>query len=371
VSAFWGRAATGRGLGRRRVLVAVLLAACALAIRAEARDIREDLEAPVNPRSGIPCPSPELYSPLRPDPAHGPTVVGLDMVFMDISRLDDVEQTLTADVYVILRWRDARLADPARGDGAAVCPDPGNALWMPLVEPENLRSRQVFYDRRFLVDADGTVTLARRFLIEVANALDLHEFPFDRHPFRITLWPVLSGTEEVVFHPLRRQPRVNPGRSVLGWDVGVPTAGTETADRFGRGRFSRYDVVIELTRQWHFYALKLGVPLLLIVLMAYSVYFIPPANIAQQVAVGMTSMLTLIAYMLALGGSLPRISYLTRADRLFVGCAILVFLGLVKAILTAIWVDAKAHAVVGRVDRLGRWLYPTALLLVTVAALAL
>jgi len=71
--------------------------------------------------------------------------------------------------------------------------------------------------------------------------------------------------------------------------------------------------------------------------MAYGVYYLPPGATAQQVALGMTSMLTLIAYMLALGSSLPKISYLTRADRLFVGCALVVFLGLFKAVLTAVW----------------------------------
>jgi hypothetical protein len=125
-----------------------------------------------------------------------------------------------------------------------------------------------------------------------------------------------------------------------------------------------------MTRHWGYFAWKLGVPLLLIVLMAYTVYFIPPTGVAQQVGVGMTSMLTLIAYMLALGGSLPKISYLTRADRLFVGCAVLVFLGLLKAILTTVWVAKDAKDTIRRVDRLGRWFYPVALLGILLIGLA-
>jgi len=123
-----------------------------------------------------------------------------------------------------------------------------------------------------------------------------------------------------------------------------------------------------MVRDWGYYAWKLGVPLLLIVLMAYGVYFLPAAATAQQVALGMTSMLTLIAYMLALGGSLPKISYLTRADRLFVGCAIVVFLGVFKAVLSAVWVEWGTKDVVRRVDRMGKVFYPVAVLLIVMVA---
>lgn len=352
--------------------LALGLACWALGARAEAQDVRQYLDAPINPRSGVACPSPDLYSPLRPDPAGVPTIVGLTMMFQDISRLNDTEQTMTADVYVLARWRDPRLADPARGEGSADCPVPGKQLWMPALEPENLRSRQQFYEPRFLVDANGTLTLGRRMLVEVANSLDLHEFPFDRHQFRITLWPTVSRADEVSFYPLSRGLTVTSRPSVLGWYVSAPAASVVESDRLGRlGVFSRYDVVIGMTRDWGFYAWKLGVPLLLIVLMAYTVYFIPPAGVAQQVAVGMTSMLTLVAYMLALGSSLPKISYLTRADRLFVGCAVLVFLGLLKAIFTIVWVNKDAKDLVRLVDLWGRRLYPLALLLVVLAALVL
>jgi hypothetical protein len=75
--------------------------------------------------------------------------------------------------------------------------------------------------------------------------------------------------------------------------------------------------------------------------------------------------------MLALGSSLPKISYLTRADRLFVGCAFLVFVGLLKAVLTTGWVHREAKETIRHVDQLGRWLYPIALLVVVAGALLL
>jgi hypothetical protein len=121
-------------------------------------------------------------------------------------------------------------------------------------------------------------------------------------------------------------------------------------------------VELPLERDWSYHTWKLGVPLVLIVLMAYGVYFLPATAVPQQIGLGTTAMLTLIAYMLTLGSTLPRISYLTRADRFFVGSAILVFLGLVKAVAAAAAGQGPRAQVLERVNRWGRWAFPLAML---------
>jgi len=334
-----------------------------------AQDLAADLEREVAPRSGLACPSPASYSLTRPDPAGTPTQVGLGIIFQDIAQLSDVDQTLDADVYVITRWRDPRLADPARGDASAECPVPEGALWMPALEPENIRSRQSFYAPRFLVDASGVITHSRRLWVKVADPLDLHDFPFDRHRWSVTVWPVVSRAEELVLRPLPSLVRMNDRLSIQGWRVGVPRAEAGTSARLARpGVFARVDVRMDLQRNWGFYAWKLGLPLVLIVLMAYGVYFIPASAVNQQIGLSTTSMLTLIAYMLALGSSLPRISYLTRADRFFIGSALLVFLGLAKAIMT-VALGGQDSAVIGGLNRWGRWAYPAGTLINFLCAL--
>lgn len=344
----------------------VLAAVCILVLlcgNLAAQDVVQELDAPINPQSGIPCPSPDQYSLLRPDPQGVPTTVGLGLFLQDISALDDVEQTMTADVYVVVRWKDQRLADPARGEGSADCPVPSGTLWLPSIEPENLRSRDVFYSPRFLVNAQGVITYIQRQLVQASYPLDFRNFPLDHHLWKFTLWPTLSKTDEIRFHSLDNAIRRNESISLQGWTVGDPFGEVSEGERSGRvGQYARLDVVVDLERDWGYYAWKLGLPLTLIVLMAYCVYYIPSSATAQQIGVGMTSMLTLIAYMLALGSSLPKIAYLTRADRFFVGSAVLVFFGLLKGVLAAAWQQDRGSKAVDRLDRLGRWLFPVAML---------
>jgi Neurotransmitter-gated ion-channel ligand binding domain/Neurotransmitter-gated ion-channel transmembrane region len=326
-------------------------------------DVTADLDREVAPRSGAACPDERAYSLARPDPPATPTVVGVGVYLQDVASLNDVEQTLDIDVYVITRWRDSRLADAARGDGSVECPVPAGRLWMPALEPENLRGRQLFYPDRFLIDERGVVTLGRRSWAKVAYPLDFRDFPLDTHEWTFTIWPVVSRSDEMVFHPITRVTGVADRLSIQGWRVGTPRAAASTTTRNIRaGTYARFDVTLDVTRDWAYYGWKLGLPLTLIVLMAYGVYFIPASAGPQQMALGMTAMLTLIAYMLTLGNTLPRISYLTRADWFFVGSAVLVFVGLMKAVMTlALAQGPKAH-LIARADRWGRVLYPFAML---------
>ncbi len=343
------------------VLVAVALPAAA---DGEAPpDLVKQLQREILTSAAAKCPDAAAYSLTRPDAAAGPTVVGLGAFFQDLVALNDADQTLDMDVYVLARWRDPRLADASRGNASADCPLPSGRVWMPQLEPDRLRSRQALYAERFLVDGDGIATLVRRLWAKVSYPLDLHDFPLDRHRWAMTIWPIESRTDELIFQPLDRFSGRSKRLSLQGWQVGMPRVEASTAARDQRsGTFARFDVVLDLTRDWSYYVWKLGFPLTLIVLMAYGVYYIPPGAAIPQITLGTTSMLTLIAYMLTLGNTLPRISYLTRADRFFAGSALLVFVGLLKAIAALALAQGPKAGLIARVDRWGRWLYPVAVL---------
>jgi len=338
---------------------------------AAASDLAAQLQREIVPSGAAKCPDAAVYSLARPD-STGPTLVGIGVFYQDLVAINDVEQTLDMDVYLMARWRDARLADPSRGVTSADCPVPAGKLWMPLLEPDRLRSRQMFYPDRFLVDGDGVVTVLRRLWTKVSYPLDLHEFPFDRHQWTRTIWPVESRDDEMTFVPLDRMSGRSERLSIQGWRVGAARMQAGSGTRGGRaGTFARLDAIVEVSRDWSYYAWKLGLPLTLIVLMAYGVYYIPASAVPQQIGLGTTSMLTMIAYMLTLNATLPRISYLTRADRFFVGSAMLVFLGLAKAVLTLALAQGPNAGLIARIDRTGRWAYPVAVVVNFVAALVI
>ena len=85
-------------------------------------------------------------------------------------------------------------------------------------------------------------------------------------------------------------------------------------------------------RRAEYFIVKVIIPLVLIVMMSWVVFWIDPKEAGSQIGVSMTAMLTLIAYRFAVGTSLPKVSYLTRLDYFILTATILVFASLIEAI---------------------------------------
>jgi hypothetical protein len=311
-----------------------------------------------------PCPTPDQYSLVRPDPPGVVTRVEVGVVFNDVFEIKDVEQLFTADVYIALRWRDARLADPSRGTAVASCKLPEDQVWMPALDPRNVREVERNFRDITLIDAEGTITHVQRVQISTVTPLDLSDFPFDHQTLTIAVDSFL-GVQEVelaVWEDILG--RVGEF-SVAGWNLGEPRA--EVVQRYGQVRRINYSsllVQIPAEREMGFYVRKLIIPLALIVFMAWAIFWIPPSQIAPQMGVGATSMLTLIAYHFAMGGILPPVSYLTRVDHFMLWSLILVFLALMEAVATAALVNFGKESLVHKMDLVCRMGYPVAFLLI-------
>ncbi len=51
----------------------------------------------------------------RPESGNGPTQVSVGIWIVDINNIDSAQQNFTADIAIVLRWKDARLAHTGTG----------------------------------------------------------------------------------------------------------------------------------------------------------------------------------------------------------------------------------------------------------------
>ena len=308
------------------------------------------------------CPGPDQLSLERPLSSEGATRVSVGVFVVDLVALDDVNQSFTADLTLILQWLDPRLADPARGASLSICTLATAQVWRPVVQFEGVRRFEKHYEDVTGIDAGGTVTHAQRMTLDIAVPLDLRDFPFDRHMLAIEVRPVFSGVDEVALAVLPELTGVDEGVSLTGWTLGSPTATIETrhAPRIQVDQ-ALFRVQIEAAREAGFYVWKTIVPLTLIIFMSWAVFWVDPQQIGPQIGLAATSMLTLIAFQFAFVGLLPRISYLTRADRFILSSSALVFLALVEAVTASTLARQGRAELADRLDRGSRWVFPLAL----------
>jgi hypothetical protein len=126
--------------------------------------------------------------------------------------------------------------------------------------------------------------------------------------------------------------------------------------------------VLTAQRLTSYYTWQQLLPLLLVVMMTWVVFWIPLEFVPPRVGLAATSMLTLIAYRFAMSSVLPPIAYLTRLDVFMIGSSILVFCALAIAVAATYIEHRHNPELAERVNRAARWLSPLGLLLVSAYA---
>jgi hypothetical protein len=118
----------------------------------------------------------------------------------------------------------------------------------------------------------------------------------------------------------------------------------------------------EIRRKLGYYIWKVIIPLAMVVMMSWVVFWLDPKQAGPQIGIAATAILTLIAYRFTLGFLVPRLSYLTRLDIFITGSSLLVFLALVEALVTVSTAENRP-ALSRRLDVSSRWLFPAAFVL--------
>jgi hypothetical protein len=311
----------------------------------------------------------------RPNADSGPTQVSVAIWIVDINSIDSAQQSFGADVFIGLRWRDPRLAHT----GTGVAHYALGQIWNPrtfIVNETNSVTHRL--PESVEADPDGTVVYRQRFVGSFTQALLLRSFPFDKQAFRVHLAALKYNPGEVNFVPDQKWLDLGinqaggisksitlPDWTVEKWDlkplVYAPAPGLEN---------SGYVFEFTASRNVQHYILKVILPLILIVIMSWTVFWIDPINANSQISVAVTSMLTLIAYRFAIDSQLPRLPYMTRLDAFILTSTVLVFFSLIEVLVTTILDNNQETERARKIDRCCRVIFPVIFAIASVAIFA-
>ncbi len=292
----------------------------------------------------------------RPDPEGTPTRVAVTVYLLDISYIDDVRQSFSADFVLRLRWRDRRLVDERSSDVRKLAL---GEVWDPQLRILNIRSLTKQLADIVDIDPHGVVTYRQRFIGQLAVPLDLANFPFDQEVLSIKAVSADYSTAEVAFVADEAPSAQADPLSISGWSIGATTTsfGSLRVPMLAK-ELALFGHNVEARRQLGYYIWKVLVPLILIVFMAFAVFWVDPANIGVQVALSTASILTLIAFYLHLSALLPQIPYPTRLDDFVLGSTVLVFFAFGEGIITSLLAKQGHESIALKIDLWMRWVFP-------------
>ena len=284
-----------------------------------------------------------------------PTEVQVVGAVLDVDRIDSAEQNFTLNFYAIFRWMDSRLAHEGPGSDIRGLSE----VWNPRLTIINTQKYWENTRDEVEISPEGLVTYRLHVFGDFSQPLDLREFPQDGHVFEVPVVAAGYRPHEVVLVPDPRMDSFMAEKlSVADWKVSN-LQGTQREVTLANGlKLPGFVFSFEGRRLVHHYVIKAITPLALIVMMSWVVFWIDPKQVPNQLSVAVTTVLTLIAYHIALSGRLPDIPYLTHMDKFLFSSTVLVFMSLIEVVVTSHLSSTDQLHVARRIDRTARWLFP-------------
>ena len=329
----------GRGVAHLRDVLAILGAMSLLSSAAFADTAADSVTPPPGPR------------PIR---------VEVGFYLLNLVSVDERSETFDADVYLNVRWKDPRLAFPAPHGEAAVRSYQGDdavsrldGVWWPDLEFVNTAGPN-FTNRVLTVASDGTVDYRLGLSATFRTSLDLRRFPFDEQVLEVRIRS-FEGDEKLLVLV------ADPGHlgyaadeRYAGLTVEDVTTESRTAKNVGWNEtLSEFVVRIRVVRSPAFFVWTVFVPVGLVLLLCCTIFFVEIKNFHDRVAIALACFLACIATQFAMSFNLPRISYLTPIDRLFLVTYSLMALAVGVSVFEQSSLRERPEAI-RRADRLGR-----------------
>ncbi len=291
-------------------------------------------------------------------PADEPQRIYVAVGVLDVDSISSAGQSFTLNLFVQFRWLDPALAHggdgPIRRDLADI-----NAPRLILVNRQKTWSTLM---NVVDISPQGEAIYRMRLWGDFSQPLHLQDFPFDSHTFRI---PILALSQtpggKVLLEPDPDGTSfIAEELSVADWEIISWSAETGDIELTRGDSVQGFVFSFEAARIYNHYVIKFIVPLILIVMMSWIVFWIDPQEAGSQLSVAVTAALTLIAYHIALAGKLPDIAYLTRMDMFLFGSTLLVFSALLEVVITSRLARGGRLRLARWMDRVCGLLFPAA-----------
>ena len=302
---------------------------------------------------------------MPPDPLN-PIPVEIGFFVTELSDIDAVQNSFHFRGAVHVMWCDPRLAfDPLevgveeRVLSGQVADAEFERVWNPNGFPVNRIGGVEVTERVLRIRHDGALRQDMNINVNLSTIFDLRRFPFDR---QILLMKVESATwnrEQIRFIANVARTGFSDELVLPEWTiVGVESHVEEVSVLRSDVPFERNVVEIEIARESGFYFWKGLLPLFVIVMLSWSVFWMGDERFAGRSRVSATGVLTIVAYQFVLAEGLPRVSYLTVLDKIMIISFGLLAVSVLESLLVSRHPEGSAAAL--RIDRAARWTFPLA-----------
>lgn len=268
----------------------------------------------------------------------------------DILEVDMRNHSYRLDMYVWFRWRDPSLRPWE------------TAEFMNAFDPAD-HVRTPVYDEPQVMP-DGSLHMVIRQQGKFSTKFPMHKFPFDRQMLMAAMEDSVDDVRGVVYIADRLEKggaiSLNPEIVLPGllmerprleirafpYPTGFGDLTQETVQPYARVSF-----VVPVVRPAASTAVKIFLPLGLVIFCAGLVFFVHPSYVEGRLGVAITALLTLVALQLTTSSGLPEVDYLLLTDKVYVLSYLFIIAALLQVARSSPLVRAEKYTEAVRSDR--------------------
>ena len=317
-----------------------------------------------------------------------PVLITVSLGVIDIPKIDEPGETFNIDSYFFLEWNDSAAYEYITGHGIlpqaetykfysntevqSILRDIG---WPEIIQFTNQVGQRDILSSYLWISANGDVTYYERFQGTFHSKYQLRKYPFDSQKLNIliesayydrTMLEFAAPKDKVIFYESPTKPL--PGDEPLDleeWhlDRNIESNVGEYTSRLTGRSFSYVSIDITAHRKVGFHIWKIFLPLVLIIGISWSVFWIWTENVASRLSISMIGFLTAISFGFFISNSLPKISYLTFMDYGIIGIYVFMTLTVLEVLTTNFLTSRGKELVASRLNLYSRWLFPASFLM--------
>ncbi len=274
--------------------------------------------------------------------------IGIALRLNDFTHLFVRNDIIAMNATLWLKWQSFKTSEHDRYFYDDQVDEQLNKMWWPRYRIPYSRGKINKDNQTLLIKADGEVVYQSKLSFSIEAALDFTRFPFDYQTLDLKIEPAEPSAYQTRYYLMKTKAEGNQTPPMIEWrELG------KSHQLIGKDK-NIYQLKIQYQRKYDYYLFKVFLPMLMILMISYLLFWIHQQAAITRLSVIVTSLLTLVAFEWTFNDTIPRVSYITYIQAMIVYALIMISsIGLMVVIAEQLSEHGK-----NKVMRYARMLYP-------------
>jgi len=268
------------------------------------------------------------------------TLVHVGIYLNHIDKIDVKAQTFYAEFYLNMKWKGIH----------------------PPTSFELINSNdyeKYFYEEWF--DRD-TSWLTCKIRGTFRCKMDVSNFPLDEQNLLIEISDYVWIQDSLTYVVNNEVTGINKNIYSAEWYISDYDANVTTLREMGTD-FSTFQYLVSAERKTTSFMIKILIPILIVMGVSMLNLFINKKELETCIALGVTSLLSIIALYFSISGNLPEVNYATTVDKMMMGSYLVIFISMIEIVIAHNLIERKNEKLLMRIENISKLVIPAGYIL--------